>query len=363
MRQLRIVFLSHTLRESSFRVGSHHLARELALAGHIVAHISTPVSVLHRLTGRLTRERKMAARRGPVTAEDGVRDYTPRTLLPATVVWSRAQVRRTLNAVGMADFDIAFVDQPLLDHSCLRAGIYIFRPTDVFEQWSSKRRARHALRNSDGLVATSLGVLDSLGTYRGPSMVLGNGVELGNFPVLPGRREGFVYVGAVDFRFDIDAVVNIANSYPTAPIDIYGPISVEGPQTRELPKNLVFHGALPYEEVAMVLASARVGLLPFLPIPRNATRSPMKLYEYLASGLNVLAPALLRSSPGLREAEGVFTYGDDRDILDAARSALAASVPNTAGRVRAEGEDWSAKARELLEFALRTDREGRRILP
>src|SRR5690606_11227582 len=50
----RILFLSHSHSFGPFRVGSHHLARTLAQRGAEVVHLSTPISVAHRVTGRVS---------------------------------------------------------------------------------------------------------------------------------------------------------------------------------------------------------------------------------------------------------------------------------------------------------------------
>jgi hypothetical protein len=43
----RMVFASHTASIGVFRVGSHHLSRELSRMGNDVVHVSTPVSLAH----------------------------------------------------------------------------------------------------------------------------------------------------------------------------------------------------------------------------------------------------------------------------------------------------------------------------
>lgn len=349
-RMLRIIFLSHTLRESAFRVGSHHLSREFAARGHQVAHISTPVSLLHRVSRRLTPERKLAASRGPYVAADGVTDYTPRTLLPASVLWTGGQLRKALSSVGLPKFDIAFLDQPLLAHPLLSEGVYIFRPTDLFERRSSRARLPSIIRNVHGIAATSTGVASALPENALPSTVIENGVEASRFNTDPSDRSGFVYVGAVDFRFDLDAVIAIAEANAMLPVNIYGPVTIPIANTDSLPLNLTFHGPLPYEKLPLVLGSAKVGLLPFTDTPRNMTRSPMKLYEYLAAGLHVLAPAQPWATD--HSLPGVSTYSPATGAGDASRRILANSaVANSRGVSIAMSQDWSRKADELLAFA------------
>jgi glycosyltransferase involved in cell wall biosynthesis len=67
---------------------------------------------------------------------------------------------------------------------------------------------------------------------------------------------------------------------------------------RDVP-GVVFTGALPHAQLPANLAAADVGVAPFDPSQHQALRlgfywSPLKIFEYMASGLPVVAPALPR---------------------------------------------------------------------
>ena len=72
-REYRIVFASHTVMGATFVVGSHHLARQCALRGHHVLHLSTPLTPAH------------LARIG--------RDEAVRVRVRSTALWQRHQPR------------------------------------------------------------------------------------------------------------------------------------------------------------------------------------------------------------------------------------------------------------------------------
>jgi hypothetical protein len=107
---------------------------------------------------------------------------------------------------------------------------------------------------------------------------------------------------------------------------------------------------VPYAEVPKLLGAAAVGLLPFTSSARNQGRSPMKYYEYLASGLWVLGshtPTLeKRSSPG------VALYRSKHEAVDSLRSYLDKSRRNTEGVDHARSFGWGDRARVLEEFLL-----------
>jgi teichuronic acid biosynthesis glycosyltransferase TuaH len=349
-KPLTIVFVSHTDAFGTFRVGSHHLSRELSRLGHRVLHISTPVSLLHRVLRRGEKTREVASRQSPIVDADGVVHVIPRTVFPAGI--SRLSFARILEQhLGVSTADIVLLDQPLLWSSKLRkaARTLVYRPTDLYESGVKARLQREILRHADAVVATSTEVLARLELNATlPSIALPNGVELGRFrddgddgP----RPQRAVYVGALDDRFDWAAVQSMAAAAPDWSFDVYGPGS--GP-SQGLPANVSLNGTVAYEELPAILRNARIGLLPLSDVPVNRGRSPMKLYEYLASGLSVVT----RETPvlGSNPETGVFTYQDPSDAPSAFDQARHAAVPNVAGRQAAKGADWTAKARELIQF-------------
>lgn len=61
------------------------------------------------------------------------------------------------------------------------------------------------------------------------------------------------------------------------------------------------HGALGQEQVAKILGTSRVGLIPYVANSYTAGVFPLKVYEYMAAGLPVLATGLpsLTGTPGV----------------------------------------------------------------
>jgi len=353
---LTIMFVSHTDVFGTFRVGSHHLARELSRQGHRVLHVSTPVSLAHRLLGRGEATREQASRQGAIVDVDGVTHLVPRTLLPAGT--SHLPYKRIVSEVfGLPQVDVVFLDQPTLWSTQLRqvTRTLVYRPTDLYETGMKARLQTAILAKADAAVATSAEVLARLPLRPGtPSMALPNGVELGRFTGeteagTEPRPKRAVYVGALDDRFDWDAVRSMASAASEWAFDIYGP--GEAPAT-PLPSNVRVRGVVAYDTLPDVLRTARVGLLPLSDAPVNQGRSPMKLYEYLASSLAVVT----RETPVLntRPQLGVYTYSSTEGSPAAFAHAQSHSTPNSAGASAAAVEDWAAKASTLVEFVVGT---------
>lgn len=346
----RVLFLSHSHAFGAFRVGSHHYARELARAGADVVHLSTPISRLHRLLGRVSAETESAVPRGPRVDAYGVTHLVPRTVLPIPA--GRFSVADELRRHGLDPaFDAVLIDQPLLwDASVLPlAPRLIYRPTDVYPT-GLKNRMQLAVRNeADGVVATSDVVLRELGSFPRPCCVIGNGVDVSHF-TQPATQSGTrppvcVYAGALDSRFDWQQVRSWAHAHPAIRFIVAGP----SPQpVASLPSNVELLGAVAYDALPALLHGARVGLLPLSDDPLNSGRSPMKLHEYLAAGLSVVS----RATPVIRPdaAAGVFTYDDEAEAETALERALTSGSPNASGARVAAEESWQRKAEQLAAF-------------
>ena len=176
-----------------------------------------------------------------------------------------------------------------------------------------------------------------------------NGAEIAHFvsgqhTAWPDRR-GAVYVGALDRRFDFPAVIELARHRPDVPIDLFSPTEVN---RNDLPPTVTLRGPVDYDVLPATLARYRVGLLPLNDDPTNSGRSPMKLYEYLASGLSVVTRSTRPiAARGLRD---IHAYTDAASAAAALDDALA-SPPTGDGAAAATEMDWSARAELVLSAA------------
>ena len=159
----RVLFLSHTHEAGVFKVGSHHLARQFALAGYDVLHVSSPFSLVHRLRDPTRDPRSRYAASRAVRVDDfGVRHAVPRTVLPARF-HPTGYLRRLLYEQGFDTPRFTFVDQPLMAHPgvCRLGRTTIYRPTDTYTGHAEAMQ-RRLLRVVDGVAATSYEVLRRL---------------------------------------------------------------------------------------------------------------------------------------------------------------------------------------------------------
>lgn len=351
---MKIIFLSHTADFGSFKVGSHHLAREFAKMGHEVMHISTPLSFPQFITKRAERNRIDLAKRKHFIDEFGVIHIVHIIPLPLRLAEQKGILSKLLKSDGIEQADVVLVDQPLFapvfDKLNLR-GLLIYRPTDVYDKGIMQQRQDFLLKKVDGVIATSNVVLKQLKLLLDvPTIVVENGVEFERFSSKETKnRKGAVYVGALDSRFDWQSLKVMAEYKPELPFDIYGPVKTKIP---ELPNNVHLWGVIDYEKVPNVLNSAKIGLLPFKKNLLNEGRSPMKFYEYLASGLYILASET--ESIKERKAPGIFCYDGFDGIKNELDILLRKEDFNEKGISFSRLKSWENKTKEISKFLQKT---------
>lgn len=353
-------------------MGSHHLAREFSRLGHSVLHICTPLTMGHFLCPS-ARERVAAWKQGVIRHSNGTQEIAPLALVPwqisrhfgldgymRSIPFLPGQIRQA----GFSQPDLLLVDEPRMIGATrfLRPRRLVYRATDLYATMRSdpsvEPAEREAIRQSQGMIATAGPVLDHLRTYDAgkPSFLVENGVDAAHFSAplpspacyegLPGPR--LLYVGALDHRFDFEAVNSLARLAPDLQVIIAGPLSAAAPPRDTSLRNLHFLGPISYNDVPALMQHADIGLLPLNVEPSNRGRSPMKLYEYAAAGLPVVA----RKTAELERRAGqhIHLYEDVDGMVAAVRQILADRPDRSAIAASATTHSWSGKARQILDF-------------
>ena len=139
--------------------------------------------------------------------------------------------------------------------------------------------------------------------------------------------------------FDWAALREVGEAFPRAALIVIGDNKHSHPP---VPANVHFLGLKPQTELPSYLQHLDVGLLSFRVNDTTHAVSPLKVYEYLASGVPVATPPL-RSLHGL---DGVWA---DTDLVAAVRQALDAPRPDRAGALHAHS--WEERIGRLTRRA------------
>ncbi len=194
----------------------------------------------------------------------------------------------------------------------------------------------------------------------GPALVVPNGLDPAEWQGVPAAppawsatsgRPLLLYVGSLDDRLDVAALSELARAMPSATVALVGPL-LDAAHLRPLSAlaNVEIHPPLGRPQIAALIRVADAGLIPHVSSPLTRAMSPLKLYEYLAGGLPVVAADL----PGVRGVHnGVVLVRPGTSYLEATRAALARGRATERERLAfIEANSWRARQETLLDLAL-----------
>ncbi len=165
---------------------------------------------------------------------------------------------------------------------------------------------------------------------------------------LPKGHRIALYVGALwGGWLDWGLVQRAAEALPETRFVFVGDHRKEG---RSLPSNCVFLGLRPQRSLPAYLAHSELAFLPWRANAVTRATSPLKVYEFVAMGLPVVAPAIetLRGIPGVTLAEDHMGFVEE--AREAGRSRLGQEV-RLAMSAFAAKNSWVQRVDALLTVA------------
>jgi teichuronic acid biosynthesis glycosyltransferase TuaH len=201
-------------------------------------------------------------------------------------------------------------------------------------------------------------IIDRIGP-SGPAAVVPNGVDA-ELWAAPGKPPAWfeqlsgprlLYIGALGSRIDTDAMRAVARAFPAGTIALVGPLTERAHLAELLAEpNVIHHEAVPREQVAALCHDADACLLPHRQTELTEAMSPLKLYEYLASGAPTVATDL---APVRRAGGAIVRVPPGGDFAAAVREALAAGpISEDARREFVARNSWASRSAEVLDLAL-----------
>lgn len=210
------------------------------------------------------------------------------------------------------------------------------------------------LKMVDGVIVTSRGLYEAKRKLTKACYIVKNAVKLDLFikgfqPEVPTKKV-VGYIGTVDERLDYDLLAHLLEEMPEVEFVFVGRITTEFHEEDVLKKypNATFTGAKRPEELPQYLKTFSAGIIPFAKSDFTKGIYPMKINEYLATGL----PVVSTNFSYLDDFEGVISIADDKyTFLKNLRTELNNDTPELK-QIRlevAQQNTWLVRAEELSD--------------
>jgi len=220
------------------------------------------------------------------------------------------------------------------------------------------------LREADVVVASSESLYQAVIPVRSDALLVRNGVDLASIPSFRNRRRSrgheltvaasdkhnrlVGYVGALAHWVDYPLIGHVAATVRDVEVILIG-VDYDGSLQRSgilAAHNVSWVGMLSHAEAMRELSSLTIGIIPFEVTGITRSVSPVKLYEYLASGKPVVATDL----PECRGYPGVLVAANRDEFVSSVEKALRMGDDHRliAEMTRAAEENtWERRARVI----------------
>jgi len=319
----------------------HRFPRWWAAAGNRVLYVEQPM----HWAGWLVEIRREFSRlwrwlQGPREIAPNLWVYTLPLLLPFFLMWEpinrlnmalirpvlRAQMRRlgfekvilwtympsSADLVGTLGEQAAVYE--CVDDFTASKGLVNSRTVELME--------RRLIETVDLLIVTAEGLLREKGPGARRSRLIPNGVDVEHFarvtdpdlpvpPLLAGVKHPVIgYIGAIQYWIDTALLGRIAREHPDWTVVLVGPRQLLADMTpfEGLP-NVIVTGRVPYAEMPGYIKPFDVCVNPYVLDQVAEHCSPLKLYEYVATG----KPVVSVDMPEAHRFKGLIHIAEDAD--------------------------------------------------
>jgi glycosyltransferase involved in cell wall biosynthesis len=217
-----------------------------------------------------------------------------------------------------------------------------------------QRMERELLAKADVFVAVSDVLQSHLAAAGRTSTLVSHGVDLDHWQTSTSRSRSLAAIeaapqpcitfwGLIDERLDADWLLALADSLTAGSIVIAGPQVTVDARLQRHPR-ITLPGAISFDDLPALAALSAALVMPYRRMPATEAMQPLKLKEYLATGLPCIVRRLPATEPWDEAADVVDTCDE---FVRRVHERLHGGVPaaQQSARHRLSAESWDAKAR------------------
>ncbi|MGI6367604.1 MAG: glycosyltransferase [Anaerolineae bacterium] len=313
---MKVLFAEYLTWGTPYRVGSHYYAQHLLDRGWEVGWLGGEFHLWNLIGNRAELARKLPLwRAGGVQHPHGPWEYVPFKSIPYRnapglrspwLAWhgnrlTLPSIRRQLALQGYDHADLLWLSNPQAYPWLVETGDYprvVYRAADNHVLTagipdSIDAVERHIASRADAVLAVHPDTYERLSPYAPErTLLLPNGVDLLRFRAAAPCPSEYgqitdpiaVYVGSVNYRFDVPLLQQAALRRPGVQFVVIGDAGIDVSGLQGLP-NVHLLGPRPPKQVVGYLTHATAGLIPFRWLPATRNLRSIKIYEYAAAGL------------------------------------------------------------------------------
>lgn len=247
---------------------------------------------------------------------------------------------------------------------------FVFDSIDNWLEHEQMFRVKHIIANNYKLVDQYANLIISVSRQNQKLFQqsknfheIKNGVDIDQFSitsVLDSKPSNPIigYVGKIQNRFDFDLLEFLADKNRNFDFHIYGPILSSKDEVNRLKKkykNIYFMGEVSYIDLPKIMQTFSVGIIPHKVNKFTESMDPLKIYEYLASGIPVITTNVNGVSNLSSFVYMVSSYDDFSEKINYLNESKMSYSHELVRQSLNSNVNWSSKVEKLIEEIQKLD--------
>lgn len=315
----KIIFCESHEIDSIFKLGDHHYAKLFSENSFNVLWLNPIYNYMTFIEDRdMYNCRKKFHNKKFVKNKDNIYVYSPYSLFlygnyplfknkafsKLSINYTVPNIEKVLKNNNFIDIDILWLSNPKYYYLSkkVRYKKLFYRCADDLSEFPSTCASMMKLENkiikeADKVFIISHDLMNKKKNIRKDLVYLPNGVQLDNFQKehyeLPNEFKNtntkkVIYVGAIDSWFDVSLIKYCAEKLNNINFYLIGKVKTDLSILKGM-MNVFILGKRAYEDIPKYFQYSDVGIIPFKINNITNSVSPIKLYEYMSIGLNVVS--------------------------------------------------------------------------
>lgn len=315
----KILMAEYSEYNSDFKFGNHHYAEMFAKNGYEVLWLSPVYNHMTKMiSNKIFNQRKELNKPSFVKLQKNIYGYSPYTLalygkLPIlntnfankmSINLTIPNLKYRLKNNNFDNVDILWLTNPKYYYltKTVKYKKLIYRCADDISAFKETYKSlayfeEKIIKEADVVFVTAHDLLEKKKKLRNDLIYLPNGVELNNFirdeysipeEYIRSNRNKCAYVGAIDNWFELKLILFCAHKLEQIDFYLIGPSKIDISELDKL-SNVHILCKRDYKDIPNYLQNSDVSIIPFKVNNLTNSVSPIKLYEYMSVGLNVVS--------------------------------------------------------------------------